>query len=453
MKQKTLLSILFLFMIVPVIAQKQIKGFAITASQKGNSGWKEVRIVDMTTGEELQSIYKNDQTIELLNARTGKPVVKKEPDKANPTYAATVTTTDANGNIRTVRKAVRVNTSTDLPFATNSAACAYDKKHERLYYTPMGINELRYIDLKSKTPRIYYFENEAFGALSGPRDIANQVTRMVIGADGNGYALTNNANHLIRFTTGKKPTITNLGAINDDASNGDNSIHHQKAYGGDMVAHKNGNLYLLTANRRIFRIDIEKRIATFVGEIRGLPKGFTTNGAMVNEGMNIIVCSSNSTQGYFQFDLDKLEAEKITGSSPVYNASDLANSNLLTNKKKKKEPVKYDELNPVQNEVTVQQKQKPTADQLVPGHSFSIYPNPATTRNIKLAFKNQPAGKYQVQFLDITGRLISQQEITIQNTVQVQDISIPTLVTAGNYLVKVLNEKNKLVSSEKLVVQ
>ena len=94
---------------------------------------------------------------------------------------------------------------------------AYDKKHERLYYTPMGINQLRYIDLKSN--KIYYFENEPFGTVSGPGDGANQICRMVIASDGNGYALTNDANHLIRFTTGKNPVITDLGALTDDASN------------------------------------------------------------------------------------------------------------------------------------------------------------------------------------------------------------------------------------------
>jgi hypothetical protein len=81
---------------------------------------------------------------------------------------------------------------------------AYDKKHERLYYTPMGINQLRYIDLKAKTPTVYYFEDEAFGTVSSFGDAPNQITRMVIASDGNGYALTNDANHLIKFTTGKK---------------------------------------------------------------------------------------------------------------------------------------------------------------------------------------------------------------------------------------------------------
>ena len=114
----------------------------------------------------------------------------------------------------------------DKPFATNSAACAYDKKHDRLYYTPMGINQLRYIDLKSNTPRIYYFEDEPFGALNGPRDIPNQITRMVIASDGNGYALTNDANHLIRFTTKKSTVITDLGPLTDDPANGSVSVHN-----------------------------------------------------------------------------------------------------------------------------------------------------------------------------------------------------------------------------------
>lgn len=34
------------------------------------------------------------------------------------------------------------------PFATGVAAAAFDKKHNRLYYTPMFVDQLRYIDLR-----------------------------------------------------------------------------------------------------------------------------------------------------------------------------------------------------------------------------------------------------------------------------------------------------------------
>ena len=40
-------------------------------------------------------------------------------------------------------------------------------------------------------------------------DEAKIVTRMVIAPDGNGYAITNDANTFIRFSTGKKPTRSN----------------------------------------------------------------------------------------------------------------------------------------------------------------------------------------------------------------------------------------------------
>jgi hypothetical protein len=465
MKQKILLSVLCSSIALVALSQKKVTAYAITGSQKGNHSWSEVRKIDVSTGDEIESIYKKNQQIALLNARTGKPVIKKEVDQVSPERKMMVTSTlpdkkDENGNPIRVTRLITLSSESirgDLPFATNSAACAYDKKHDRLYYTPMGINQLRYIDLKSKTPKIFYFEDEPFGALSSRGDVSNQVTRMVIGADGNGYALTNNAQHLIRFNTNKKATVTDLGPLSDDASNGAFSIRSQSGYGGDIVAHSNGDLYLVTANRRVFQISVENKTAKYLGDIKGLPRGFTTNGAMVDEGMSVIVCSSNSTQGYFRFDINKLQAEKVSGESAVYNASDLANGNLLTEKKKKKKDLLKEEV-PQEQEVkptlpVADVKKQPTLDQLVSKGSISIYPNPVTTGVVRLSFKDQPEGKYKIQFMDISGKLVSQQEVTINNKVQVQEIRLPSVITAGNYLIKVVDQNNQLVSTEKLVVQ
>ncbi len=199
----------------------------------------------------------------------------------------------------------------------------------------MGINQLCYIDLKAKTPTIYYFEDDPFGALTSPGDVQNQITRMVIGADGNGYALTNNGSHLFRFTTNKNASIVDLGTLTDDEANGNFSIHSSSGYGGDMIADKGGNMFVITANRRVFKVEIDSKIASYKGSITGLPKGYSTNGAMVEDGSMVIVCSSNSTEGYYKFDLNTMEAEKISTASSVYNASDLANGNLAFAKKKK----------------------------------------------------------------------------------------------------------------------
>ena len=388
MKQRILLLTLFSFCICTLHAQKKAKkttAYAITGVQKGQNNWTEVRLIDVATGEEVKTVYQATQEVEALNARTGKAIAKKDAGndlrlqktvRTNLAPAAKkvvnlddaldtrsnivirdlqaskvdgnhieITRKDEKGNVVQYRKVVTAysKVQSDKPFATNSAACAYDKKHERLYYTPMGINQLRYIDLKSNSPKIYYFEDEPFGALKHRGDVPNQITRMVIGADGDGYALTNNGAHLVKFTTGKKPVITDLGALTNDAAS-TVSVHSESGYGGDLIAGKSGALYLITANRRVFKIDVETRMATYKGAIQGLPKGYSTNGAIVAEGTAVIVNSSNSTEGYFKFDLTTLQAEKVSNGGSVFNSSDLANGNLVAEKKKRKE--QKEELKP-----------------------------------------------------------------------------------------------------------
>ena len=130
-------------------------------------------------------------------------------------------------------------------FGTGVAAIALDKKNNRLYYTPMFIDQLRYIDLK--TMKVYFITDFGFtGIKTKAADQSNIVTRMTIGDDGYGYALTNDANHLLQFTTGKKTTVTDLGALVDDPGNKTVSVHNScNSYGGDMIADDDGNLYLV----------------------------------------------------------------------------------------------------------------------------------------------------------------------------------------------------------------
>src|SRR6188768_2509692 len=393
--KKTLLLLVMLSLITVAFAQKRKKaeqpltGYAITAVEKGGKSWKEVRLVNITSGEEIRSIYQSKQETEALNARTGNPVVKKDMNVGKAPVKKIVNLDQelavANGSNVRVR-AVTINSSGnqyDKPFATNSAAMAYDKKHERLYYTPMGINQLRYIDLKSN--KIYYFENESFGSVSGPGDGANQITRMVIASDENGYALTNDGNHLIRFTTGKNPVITDLGALSDDAGNVNSSVHSRKGYGGDMIADASGNLYLLTANRNVFKISIESKVATHQGTIKGLPDGFSTNGAMVEEGSKVIVASSESAIGYYRFDLTTMQAEKVSTTASVFNASDLANERLAFAKKKKDK--KNAEV-PKQQVTEDLSKKSPMQNSIV-NNGISIYPNPVSNGLVKVSFADQ----------------------------------------------------------------
>ena len=74
MKRKTLLLFVCSSFLLTVTAQKKAKkitAFAITAPQKGQSNWSEVRLVDIGSGEELKTVYQSKQELEVLNARTG----------------------------------------------------------------------------------------------------------------------------------------------------------------------------------------------------------------------------------------------------------------------------------------------------------------------------------------------------------------------------------------------
>ena len=492
MKQKTLLSLSFLTLISAAHAQdgkssKPITGYAITAQQKGGHSWREVRLVDMGTGAELKTIYNSKAETEALNARTGKPVVKKDLVPAEPSlttlktygdkvYTTTITKTFTNAktvsdnivtvnsgdkkvvnlddalggpNTKTITRVIVIKQpiATGQPFSTNSAAMAYDKKHERLYYTPMNIAQLRYIDLKSG--KIYYFEDEAFGLVKGQGDVANQITRMSFGSDGNGYALTNDGNHLIRFTTGKKPVIEDLGALTDDPANGKQLIHAGSGYGGDMIADADKNLYLITANRNVFKINIGTRVATHLGAIKGLPQTFGTNGAMVEEGSKVIIASSESTTGYYRFDLNTLEAEKVSTSPDVFNASDLANGNLAFDKKKKQKEEPKEEA----KESTASTSALPDTDKPAIKSGIAVYPNPVTNGVVRLSFADQPAGRYQVQLLDLSGRLITSKEVNIGSEAQVEEFRFPELSVKGSYLVRVTSDVNKVNVTNKIVVQ
>ena len=93
-------------------------------------------------------------------------------------------------------------------------------------------------------------------------------------------------------------------------------------------------------------------MATHLGTIKGLPDGFSTNGAMVEEGSKVIVASSESAIGYYRFDLTTMQAEKVSTTASVFNASDLANERLAFAKKKKDKKNAEEPKQQVTEEVT-----------------------------------------------------------------------------------------------------
>jgi hypothetical protein len=84
---------------------------------------------------------------------------------------------------------------------------------------------------------------------------------------------------------------------------------------------------------------------------------------------------------------------------------------------------------------------------------ISVYPNPVTNSLVKISFEDQPTGKYKVQLFDMSGKLITSQEVTVSNKAQIEELRIPEAITKGNYMIKVSNEANNISFNNKIVVQ
>lgn len=411
MKYRILLATTALFTIHFASAQKTAKqAYAITGATKGSFVWTEVKLIDLSSGEVVQSVYDNKQSNNstIVNARSGKAVTLK----------------DGNGNVAVDK----------LPFSSFSAACAFDRQHNRLYYTPMAVPELRYIDLDSKTSSIAYFEGEAFGVAKDLKDEANHITRMAIAVDGQGYAISNDGNHFIKFTTGRKPVITDLGPLQDDPANGGISIHTKPAsWGGDMVADALGNLYIISASRYVFKVDISTRIATFIKVIDGIPATFTTNGAAVVADDKLIVSSANVVEGYYEVDMREWKGSLLPNKGNVFNASDLANGQLAFEASRTTTIPAFVTRETLRND------------------KIALYPNPVVKDMFRVSF-NTEAGRYNVQLVDLSGRLVVQKIVSIGYEGQVAEITLPAKLSKGMYLVKVLDNAKKKVYADKLMV-
>ena len=400
------------------IAQSQSDRFAyaVTDVQQDGANWSFLRKLDLQTGEYSKVLLNgNDVSLRAYDANSKQQLTTQLKDAQY-------------GNL------------VNAAFGTGVAAMAYDRKNNRLYYTPMFVDQLRYIDIK--TMKVFFVADHSFTGMSKKSpDQGNIITRMVIGADGNGYAMTNDGAHFMQFTTGKNLKITDLGSLVDDPANKATSIHSScSSYGGDMIADNDGNLYILTARNQVFKVNIESKVATHLGTVSGLPANYTINGAAVNDDNQSIVSSAVQANSYFVVDTKKWTASPFKTNGIVWRSSDLANSNLL---------------------ITVAIPENTIASKLIthpvptaPGSGkIQIYPNPVVNSKFVMQFNQLEDGNYTIQVVDVMGHQVAQQSITIDGDNQTENIRLNPSNTKGVYLVKVIDAGNKAVLSKKILVQ
>jgi hypothetical protein len=412
---KTLRYLLMLAVFpVSVIGQSDQNTYAITSANKGSNDWVALRTLNMRTGKLNQmllnmndrGLLKYDMVAHNFKDNITSPVLFHPIVANNPA-------------------APKVNSGV--------AAIAFDQKTNRLFYVSMSDDLLRYIDLS--TMKVFAEPELSFSKAGNYTFKSNDpVNRLVITPEGYGYTITTD-NRLIRFTTNNRPSLINMGELKDDPRNKENSIYNTCSNpGGDLVADDAGNLYLITASNRVYKIEIETRLATYLATIAGLPATFTTNGAAINENGDLLVGSAVYTEGSFIIDHTTWKASPSPAIQHLYGIADLASSNVLRIKKSRPSVI------------------LPGKPILKTGN-IRVYPNPVLFDEVKIQFNDLPIGKYIIELSDPLGRKVIQQKVKLTSQSQTALIQIPTSTAQAFYYIRILNEKNMLVSAHKLAVE
>ena len=414
-KNLRLFSLLLGTSLLTTFALGQADRFAyvITDIQKEGSNWSYLRKFDLRTSEYSQV---------LLNGI----------DAGQVAYEAS-----SKKQIQNFPAVERYGFSTQPAFNSGVAAIAYDRRNNRLYYTPMFIDQLRYIDLRSM--KVFYVTDQPLtGMAEKSQDQGNIVTRMVIASDGYGYALTNDATHLIRFNTGRKLTIEDLGTIVDAQENKGVSIHNScSSFGGDVIADNDGNLYVISARNHVFKINIESKVATHLGAVTGLPANYTINGAAVDDNNKLIVSSAVNGTSYFTVDPKTLVATAYRTGGEVWRSSDLANSNLLNTKKTTSAPEIASRSFPAETGT----------------NKIQVFPNPVVNNEFKIVFSQLEAGSYTLKVTDVMGREVVMRNLVINAEEQTENVKLDPSAAKGVYLIKVTDKNNTTALIKKILVQ
>jgi len=397
--------VFFALMANTVTAQNGGFVYAITNFNTTGSGWDALRKLDLKTGE-------------------FSPVLLNGSDAKLETYDA-LTKKICNTVFTDVSSEKNINT----PFSTGVAAAAFDQRNNRLYFTPIAIDQLRYIDLNSM--KLYYVMDQSLRASKS--ELKNEgeiITRMTVATNGYGYAISNDGNSFVRFKTGENTKIEQLGPLKDDPENNGISIHdYCNSWGGDMVADDDGNLYILSARNTVFKIDTETRSAKFVNVVKGLPRGFTIDGAVVTSEGKLLVSSTRNSNDYYLIDTKHWAATPYKAKGGIFRSSDLANGNYLHSASKSLF---------VSN---------------ASDGKISLYPNPVKGKKFTLQFEKIIPGNYIVQMYNIKGNIVMRQNVKVEAEEQAVTVAIASAAPMNLYVVELTNADGTVVFTQKILVQ
>ena len=307
-------------------------------------------------------------------------------------------------------------------------AIAFSEKTNRVYFFPLGQDQLRWEDIGNSNDSLKIFGKIRSGNIHATGNNYStedgNITRAVIGYDGNGYALTNDCKHLYKFTDDAIPVITDLGPLEYDHDYKPLAAATEN-YGGDIVGLTDGNLLLITGTGRLFFIDVKTRLTTFLLRVRGLPKYVILSGAAVNDQNQLILSGSHGSDGYYIVKINhEAVAGRIKNSQMPASVSDLASPNFLTL------PAKPGKT----------------------GQKVSIHPNPVQEGSFMVFMNAQERGNYTLKISDENGKAVSSMKINAIGGKTAFRQLLPKGLASGMYYFVLYNDNNEIVYHDKILV-
>ncbi|KMQ66098.1 secretion protein [Chryseobacterium angstadtii] len=303
--------------------------------------------------------------------------------------------------------------------AITMAALAYDQTNNNLVYMPMFSSNI-YI-LNAKTKEITLVENTVARVTSC--DINSHITRMAAGYDGNIYTLNNAGTQLLQISQkGGQYTVSDLGIVKDDASNGKNSFTAMETgFGGDMIADADNNFYVFSASGNVFKINRKDLKAKFAGKISGIPENYSVNGSAVNAAGKVVIASAKGDYLY-EVDLQTLKAKQLPGEK--VHIYDLASKYFANDRAAS--------INTLAN--------------------VDIYPTRVDEHFINVSVNDKSVkGLLNLTVLDISGKNVMKQNLSVKDGSLNQQIDLKGLIN-GAYIVSIANESGKIILSKKILV-
>jgi hypothetical protein len=185
----------------------------------------------------------------------------------------------------------------------------------------------------------------------------------------------------------------------------------------------------------VFKKSVKKDLELIITKAeRGTDRTISINWSAMNEEDIVKYEVERSADGILFTGIITTDANKNADSLSLYTKTDI--SPLATENYYRIKATRNDGVLLFSNVVKVEAVRD---EALVAGEgSISVYPNPVAGKLMKLEFKNQPVGKYQLQLINQLGQVLQRSSVLIQTQNQKQTIQLGSAILPGQYQLSII---------------